>query len=389
MIKIVSNRGVIEIVALFAVVLLFGFAIANAALATSKVTVINSSLASPQFTYFAYFLDGVIFFILLLMILRRHHSKTALFRALEFVITGFTSFFVFLVVYAIFIPQNIAYVAALPGHIEFTFALPLVFNLRSDYVLAIASALVLLIAKEFNPVFKDIATMVSSIGVGVLLGISFPFGIAMIILAVVALYDYISIFLMKAMVKIDKALIAMNISFLISVSDIQAVPRGRFSEKEEDEYEEFLIKSHEAEDPKFKRIIKAGKLPVLSQISLGEGDLSLPLMMAVSAYYTFLSYSFTILIMMGAMIGVLLTMYFLKRYKKPLPAIPLFFASIGIASGLAYEYIGIAPGLETAVMIAMGIGILGFTVNSLRSSGAAKPVYKTNQKRMGAVKKGR
>lgn len=365
MIKIVSSRGIVEIIALFSVVLLFGFAIANAALATSKVSVISSSLASPQFTYFAYFLDALIFGTLILIALRRHHSKTVFFRVLEFIIVGFTSFFVFLVIYTIVIPQNLGYLVSLPGHVQYVLALPQQLGLGSDYIIAAITALALVIFKEFHPRAKDVATMVSSIGIGLLLGISFSFAYAMIILAIVAFYDYITIFLTKAIVKFDKALISMNISFIISVSDLQAMPHGAFSKKEEDKYEEYLIKSHEADDPKFKKIIKSGKLPVLSQISLGEGDLSLPLMATISAYYSFLSYTFAAVVMLGAMAGVTMTMLLLKKYKKPLPAIPPFFACISIASSLAYLYLGKGLSLEPIVLMAVGIGILLLTVFSL------------------------
>ena len=347
MIKIVSGKGIVEIIALFAVTLLFGFSIANAAIATAKVSIITSSLNSAQFTYFAYILDAVIFSILILIALRRHHSKTLLFKALEFVVVAFASFFVFLVIFAMLIT----------GYV----------GIAGDYVLAAASAIILMIAKELHSRVKDAATILSSIGIGILLGINFPFLYAMVILAIVAIYDYIAIFMTRAMVKFDKELIAMNIAFLISVSDIQAMPLSSFNKKEEEKYEEYLIKSHEADDPKFKKILKQGKLPVVSQVSLGEGDLSLPLMVAISAYATFFNYAFTGIIMGGALVGIMLTMALLKKYKKPLPAIPPLFCFISIAAGIGVLILRGFSGIlyQQAIFAGLGVVILLFTIYSL------------------------
>lgn len=365
MIKIVSTRGIIQIIALFAIVILFGFAIANAALSTSKVSVISNSLNSPQFTIFAYILDGVIFSILLLIALHRHHSETLLFRALEFIVIAFTSFFFFLLLYAMLIPPSIGYVVALPSHITYVFALPRNVNLLGPYVLAFASAIVLITVKELHRGVKDIATMVSSMGIGILLGINFSFVYAMVILAVVAVYDYITIFRTKAMVTFDKKLIAMDIAFLISVSDLQAIPRGFVSKKDQEEYEKYLVKEKYDDDPRYKKILKSGRLPIISQVCLGEGDLSLPLMAAISAFYTFVNYTFTGIIIIGAMLGVMVTMVLLKRYKKPLPAIPPLFAFISIAAGVAYAVTGKGLGLESIIFMAVGMAVCLLTIYSL------------------------
>jgi presenilin-like A22 family membrane protease len=366
LIRIVSNKGIIEIIVLFCIVLFLGFAVSYAALTTAKVSVISSSLNTPQFTDFAYLLDAMVLGTLLLIVLRRHHSKTTFFRFLEFIIVAFTSFFFFLVLYAVILPQHLGYILSLPDHVVYVLSIPSQINIGSDYILAAASALMLILVKEFHPRTKDLATMVSSIGIGLLLGISFSFLYAMIILAIVALYDYITIFLTKAIVRFDKALIAMDISFLISVSDLQAVKPGTFSKKEEESYEQYLIRSHKADEPHFKKIIKEGRLPVISQISLGEGDLSLPLMASISAFYSSVSLPFTAMVMFGAMVGVTVTMLLLKKFKKPLPAIPAFFGFISVAAGIGYLFTGQTFGYwQPPVFMAIGIAILALTVRYL------------------------
>ena len=65
-------------------------------------------------------------------------------------------------------------------------------------------------------------------------------------------------------------------------------------------------------------------------MQLGTGDLALPLMLAVSAYISFLSYFAAVMIILGAASGMIFTMYLLKRYKVALPAIPPLFAFINL-----------------------------------------------------------
>ncbi len=371
MIKIVSTRGIAEIILLFCIVMGVGFSMAYGAIVTSKVSIINSSLLSPQFTDFAYIIDLAIFGTLLMIALRRHHSKTVFFRILEFIVVGFTSFFVFLVFYNLIIPGNVGGVISLPGKVGYAISLPVTPGADLVYAFSIISAIFLMAFKELHPRAKDLATMMSSIGVGILLGISFPFLYAMAILAIVAVYDYISIFMTKVIVSFDKALISMNIAFLISVADIEAIPRGYFGKKEEDSYEEYLIRSHEAEKPEFNRIIKEGKLPVVSQVSLGEGDLSLPLMAAISAYYTYTNYTFAWIIILGGVLGIVLTMLLLKIYKKPLPAIPPLFAFISIAGGIGYLVTGMGIGQVSLAFVAFAAIILYLTFRALLSEAYA------------------
>ncbi len=364
-----SNRGIAEIIGLFAFVLGLGFWIALAVISSAKVALISNSLNSAQFTFLAYILDAGVFGTLILMVLRRHHSRTSFFRILEFLVITFTSFFAFMIVGVLLLSQYLAI-----GYI---------------YTIAGCCALLLIAMKELHPKARDAATMTSSIGIGVLLGLSLSFVYAMAALAIMAVYDYVTIIRTKAMVKFDKELIANNIAFLISVSDVESLPFGYFGKKEEDKYEQYLIKTHLADDPKFRAVIKKGRLPILSQVSLGEGDLSLPLMVAVSAYYSaygqHFAWALTGMVAIGALIGVIATMLLLKRYKKPLPALPPLFAFISIGAGCAYLLAGIGPLYVPAAFIAVSvvllISMLAALARKARSSSASARAQKHESKR--------
>jgi presenilin-like A22 family membrane protease len=314
--KVIGTKGILEVIAVFAIVLFSGVFIASEAVKTSTVSIMYSTLENPMFIQFSYLLDATIVLTVLLIAVRRHRhfSNTVPFEALEAMVTSFTSFFTFLLVLAILMPHEL-------GN-------------GSIYLYAAALALALVLLKDEHHRLRDLTTVISSIGVGLVLGLNFPFSYAIAILAVVAVYDYISVFRSNEMVTLAKAASDCDLSFLISVSDLEAVPETGMSKKDIAAYVDYLCKEHDLDDPRFAKILEKGKLPVMSQVSLGEGDLSLPLMAVISGCLTFGSV-FGGVVLAGAIAGIILTMLILKLYKRPIPAIPPLFACIGLFSGAA------------------------------------------------------
>lgn len=316
MIKVIGNRSILEIIFIFTAVLVAGVVIATQAMSTSSVSILYNTLLDPRFAAFSYLLDATLVLIVSLIFLRRHkhYSNTVLFDALEYVVTSFTSFFAFLLVFATIMPSSVT-----SGWI---------------FVYSASLALVLVILKDEHHRLRDLTTMVSSVGVGLVLGLNFSFPYAMIILAAVAVYDYVGVFKSSEMVTLAKAVACSDVSFLVSASDLECVPEKDLSRKEIDSYIKYLRSTHELDDPKYRRILGSGRLPVESQVSLGEGDLGLPLMVAVSAFMTF-GTLLGIVAMLGAVAGIIVTMAILKAYKHPIPAIPPLFSVLGIFTGVA------------------------------------------------------
>ncbi len=317
MIKVVGNREILEIIAIFVIVMTVGILIAIAAVRTQSVSILSNTLQDPRFADLSYALDATLVFIIALLVLRRHshHSNTILFEALEGIVISFTSFFMFLLLFAILLPQTVT-----TGYI---------------YVYAAVMAIMLVIFKDRFHKLSDLATVLSAVGVGLILGFNFAFNYAILIFAAVAVYDYIGVFKSNEMINLAKAFSSSNVSFLISVSDLEAVPEWGLSHKEIEDYMNYLSSIHELNDPKFKKILQSGKLPVICQLALGEGDLSLPLMVAVSACVS-ISHAFAGVVVIGAVAGIFLTMLLLKEYKHPIPAIPPLFSTVGIVSGIAF-----------------------------------------------------
>ncbi len=316
MIKVIGNRGLLEIVAIFIVVMFAGVSIAIAAMGAGSTSILYDTFVAPGFQVFSYLLDATIVLILALLVLRRHrhHSNTFLFEALEGVVTAFTSFFAFLLVFATAMPGSVAGGAV--------------------YAYAAVLAMALILLKERYQRLRDLTTVVSCIGVGLVLGLNFPFVYSILLLGAVAVYDYVAVFKTKEMVTLARAVSSNNLSFLISVSDLEAVPKGGLSEKEIATYMACLKDENQLGNPRCRRILAKGELPVMSQISLGEGDLCLPLMAAISAYASF-SHAMAMVVIFGSIVGIVATMTILKVYKRPIPAIPPLFACIGLSVGTA------------------------------------------------------
>ncbi len=272
--------------------------------------------------------------IVVIMISRVYHGDVIL-RLLEAYVIIAASFFVFFVVLITFFPQQ---------------------NLLIP--VSVASVLIgvaIVFAKMRFPQVRNFAAVIASIGVGMTLGYYFPFASAWLLMGIIAIYDYVAVFVTKHMITLAKAVSSRNLAFLIGSSDVEVIPKKYLSASEEKEIRK-TINTREIKSPVIKRLVREGKLPVLSQVQLGAGDLGIPLMLSVSAYTTFLSFFTANMLIAGACAGLLLTMTVLRKYQVPLPAIPPLYASMNFALAIATAVTGILP--ITWVGIFAGVGVL-------------------------------
>ncbi len=84
--------------------------------------------------------------------------------------------------------------------------------------------------------------MIASIGIGVVIGFN-GFSLAYLIVAVIALYDYIAVFVTKHMQVMARAMAEKNLAFLIGSSDVEMTPRSLLSDKERKEMDRELKKN--------------------------------------------------------------------------------------------------------------------------------------------------
>jgi presenilin-like A22 family membrane protease len=223
--------------------------------------------------------------------------------------------------------------------------------------------------------------LTSSIGLGIIIG-NYGFVLAYVFMFIMAMYDYIAVFVTKHMLILAKAASNENLSLLIGSSNVEVVPRAHADKKVIAELKNEL-KKNQIKDPVIKEVIESGEMPVLSQIQLGAGDLTLPLVMSVGlfmsmAYFsvptgsaaTINVYYLPMVAALGAVAGLIFTMWLLKRYSVALPAIPPLFAVMNFFIGfgmLTYSNpsnflagIGMNHGSYTDYyMIAAGMIIVG------------------------------
>lgn len=283
-------------------------------------------------------LDIVVIALIFSFIFKLYKSNT-IFKILEgyIVVLGSGTFF-----FLIIMPLFGNYIPILYG---FVFAL-------------ILSVLLLFIKikKNQSPKIRNITTLLSSVGLGTLIGVGFGNILLLyILIAVFAVYDYLAVFVLKFMIPMAKQAVNMNLAFMISSSDIEAIPKKELNKKEISEFNEF-VKNNKHYSEHLKEIVKSGSVPTLSSIMLGNGDIMLPAAVATGAYAAIGNLFLSTLIVVFSGLGVLTTMFILRKYKVGLPAIPPLFSFISTA--FAIFFLLEAPNQTLFIIIFIGAAII-------------------------------
>ncbi len=360
----IELRQVVDIIAMFLVVQLGGLLIASLVFTTSPIAHSSASIQTSSIDALGYVVYIIAVALVLLLVIRFYNGEL-LFKAIEAVVVVLPSFIVFTIVLGYLAPAS------------FT-------NYNIIYAIALILAVSLIVIKNLRPGFRNVITIIASIGVGVVLGLDFSFYEALLFMAFIAIYDYIAVFVTKHMVTMAKAISSRNLAFLIGTSDIEAVPASYFTKKELDEYRKEIKESNAGKNPLVKKIMNGGRIPVMSQIQLGAGDLGLPLMLTVSAFPQFLNYTASLVIVVGATVGMAFTMFFLKKYQRPLPAIPPLFAFICIALGTYLLLLNLSNALFSLLLIAVGVltvmfGIVFTLKNEAEKKNASRGLNSSNR----------
>ncbi len=267
--------------------------------------------------YIAYI---VVFSVIIILVLRVYKGDK-LFLILEGAVVFIASFVVFVVTISAF--SGTAF-SNLFGN-----------STISVFVVAAILALGLVVAKYKQPRLRNLTAMIASVGVGLVLGLSFSFIAAMVFMIILAVYDFIAVFVTKHMIALGNMAISKNLSFLIMVNEVEAVPLNFLSTAQKKEYAK--TKKEIIRDNKgiVTRLVNSDMVPFSARTALGTGDLAMPLMLAIAAYKVNLNFILSFVIVLGALLGLVITMLILRKYKRALPAIPPLLFGIAIAM-LAY-----------------------------------------------------
>ncbi len=355
--KRLEYRQLANILALFLIVQFSGLFITFYLISPSEISTITSSaVVSTGPDVLFYFVYLIVAAIVMVLLFRSHHG-VLLFRIIEAVVIFSASFYLFLIISSSFFSQDSLVPVAL------------------SFVLAA----VLVLAKNKWQGLRNFVAVVASIGVGLVLGISFTFFAAYLLMALVAVYDYVAVFITKHMIALGRESVNRNLAFMIGSYDVELVPKSYLKAKERGEIMKALNQSKNAA---LKRMASVGNIPMPSFSALGTGDLAIPLMLAVSAYMTYLSFFISLSIIFGASFGLIFAMLISKKYNIALPAIPPLFSFASMALGLDILAMNPAAWTQYVILLAGSVAILAlmiWTAKRQSKVGESARIIKTSE----------
>ncbi len=314
--KLIENRQLIGILTMFMIVQFAGLALATMWFNGATYQEVQSSqVVSTPGNAFLLILY-IIFLAIVMIVLFRVYRGVKIFLVIEGFVIFIASFYVFLIILA-YITQST------------------VISTAGAAILAIA----LVLSKNKWPRLKNSTAIIASIGVGAVLGFGFSFIAALIFMGLLAIYDFVAVFITKHMLTLANVVTENNLAFMVDMSEVEGMPKSSMSSKEQAEYKKALMKAPKRirSEAVVKSTQKLGLIPVSANVALGTGDLAIPLMVAVAAYKVSLSFAMSFFVVFGAILGLLITMFILRKYKRALPAIPPLL--LGVLIGLACYYL--------------------------------------------------
>ncbi len=314
--RVIETRQVLQILVIFMIVQFFGLFLASEIYSGATYQQVAAAQVITSAASALFFIVYIIVLALVLLLIMKLYKGDKLFIIFEGAVIFITSFFVFMLVSGL---ATTSVLFSIAGN-----------TITTNFIIGIAAALALIVLKNRFPRLRNTATIIASAGVGLLIGISFSFIVALVFMAILAVYDFIAVFVTKHMITMAKAMSSRNLAFLVGVNEVEAIPKSSFSSGEVAEFNKEIkgVKLPSA----LVRMYKRGMLPVAAHMELGAGDLAVPLMVAVAAYKVAFSFTLSFFIVIGSTLGLILTTFILRRYKRPLPAIPPLL--LGVLAGI-------------------------------------------------------
>ena len=314
--RVIEYRQLIQILAMFLIVQFFGLLLATQIYTGATFEQIQGVQTISSSLNALFYLAYIVVFSVILLLIMKVYKGNKLFLLLEIAVVFSASFIVFLVS-----------ISALVGT-----AFSNLFGNSSNFVLILAAllALALVVLKYKIPKLRNVTAIIASVGVGVVLGVSFSFLAAFIFMIILAVYDFVAVFITKHMIALGNMAIENNLSFLIMVNELEAVPLSSLNAKERKEYAESKTELKK-QGGIMAKVMDSNMVPVAARTALGTGDLAMPLMLAIAAYKVNLNFVLSFVIIIGALLGLILTMFILRKYKRALPAIPPLLFGIVVA----------------------------------------------------------
>ncbi len=319
--RAIEYRQLAQIMSIFLIVQFFGILLATQVYTGTTVQQIQGTQVASSAVTVLFYVGYMILFVAVLLLILKVYKGDKLFLVFEGVVVFISSVLVFLIV-----------VGALAGSAPDSFLNGPFFQLAAAVMLAAA----LVVAKNKWPKLRNTAAIIAATGVGAILGVSFSFFAAFIFMIIIAVYDFIAVFVTKHMITMAKAMSSRNLAFLVGVEELEGIPVGDLDVRNRRLYQKEK-KELAGRGGILKKMVSMNLAPVPARIMLGTGDLAIPLMVETAAYKVSLNFLPSMFAAVGALFGLVLNMWVLKRYNRPLPAIPLLL--FGISLSLAVYFL--------------------------------------------------
>ncbi|MCL5427755.1 MAG: presenilin family intramembrane aspartyl protease [Candidatus Marsarchaeota archaeon] len=346
----IDIRQLVMVAALFLIAQFAGLLLVYTSVPPNAIPGLVAQAAQPQTsasiaTYIITIAVEIVIIAAVVMFFVRSYKRRNFFTLMEAYIVLLGSFFFFFILVGDVLPWA---GAAIPAALSALFAVAVYLAKRSR--------------RMNTSAFRNVVTIITSIGVGTFIGESMGIQFGVIVLyatlALFAVYDFLAVFVIKFMIPLAKQAVSMNLAFMIGSSEMELRPQAKGKPRSYTAKELRMIK-----DPGLRRLIKQGNAPTVSNIMLGNGDIMLPLLVASGAYVSTASLSLAITIVIGAAAGLLMNFWIIRKYMLGLPAIPLIFAFVSVSLALFYSLLGafflvyIYAGGAVLSIIAMYFGV--------------------------------
>lgn len=293
-------KNILRLLFLFVFAHVIGLIVVNAFLFGYSDITFSGTSYSIQDIFFI--IVGMAFFLIFMLVILKIYKGDLLFKLLESVVIFTTSFIVFLGILWYF-----------NGSIISAFILALIFTILKFYL----------------PKMRNITGVISSIGMAVMFSLFLSLFEAILFVLFMCLYDFFAVFISKHMIFMAKEFSKRNLSFSLASKEKVQVTK---------------IKTTYVMEMGVKKEIKEKYIEEeLEHLELGTGDISLPLAFGLVVFKTFYAnlgaaiISF-IMVSIFSTIALSYTLYFVKKHKLFLPALPpiIFGSLVGLGLYLIF-----------------------------------------------------
>jgi len=277
-------KNVVRILFLFILAHIIGLVVGNAFISGYSSVTYGSTELTIQDMFFI--VVGMSFFLILILVFLKMYKGNFLFKLLESIVVFTTSFIVFLGI-----------LWYLNGSIETAFILALFFTILKFYISNL----------------RNITGIISGVGMAVMFSLFLSLFEAVLFIIFMCFYDIFAVFISKHMVFMAKEFSKRDLSFSLASKEKIKVTKIKTS---------YVIEKGVEVEVKEKYVEEE-----VEHLELGTGDISLPLAFALVVFKTaYLDFNNAIaafmFISLFSVISLGYTLYFVKKYKLFLPALP-------------------------------------------------------------------